>query len=139
VGASHPPGSECRSAVALSSATRADSANTNSDLAAARPAAITDAGLAESLLATALPATAWEQVLAQIQPNGTASLPTALKAFSLTYGRLPGLTEPAGRHGTVTSGTPAGEWILHYWSRLTAAQQRTVDRLLDAAAAPSSK
>jgi hypothetical protein len=43
----------------------------------------------------------------------------------------PGVTEPAGRHGTVTSGTLAGEWILHYWSRLTAAQQRTVDRLLD--------
>ena len=99
-------------------------------VAAARAKALGYAVLADSWLRSPLPTTAWDAVLDEIQPNGTVSRATALQAFAVAYGRLPGVRAPAGRRAVITSGTLAAEWILSHWHALTGAERRVVSRLL---------
>ena len=75
-------------------------------------------------------ATAWEQVLAQIGPDGDVSFETALDAFSLAVGPLPGVPMPTGRVAPIASGTGAIRWLDGYRSRLTDEQRAAVDRYL---------
>jgi hypothetical protein len=60
------------------------------------PARVADryAFLADRWLRTPLPASAWARVLTQIRPDGTVSKATALQAFSIVYGPLPGVPSP---------------------------------------------
>jgi len=99
-------------------------------LSSAPDAAIGDATLAQSFLDAPVPTTSWGKVLAQIGSNGTVSKTTALEAFALAYGPLPGVHPPSGRKTTIPSGTEAAQWVLQYFSQLTSSQQRVVDRLL---------
>jgi hypothetical protein len=96
----------------------------------ARAAALGYTPLADSFLKTPLPTTAWGRVLDQVRPNGTVSQQTALRAFALAYGPVPGVTRPSGPIGEIPDGTMAAEWVLGYRSRLSPRQLRVVDRLL---------
>jgi hypothetical protein len=69
---------------------------------------------------------AWQHALDQVQPDGTVSLPTALSAFSLAVGPIPGAAAPAGSAATIPSGTLAVSWVLGKWGQLTSAQQQAV-------------
>ncbi len=86
--------------------------------------------LAEGWLGSPLPATPWAKVLGQIRPDGTVSKHTALEAFAVAYGPLPGVRIPAGRRTTIPSGSLAAQWILSYWRTLTSAQRTDVGRRL---------
>jgi len=76
-------------------------------------------------------ATAWELVLGQIGPDGEVSLETALAAFSLAVGPLPGVSMPAGRVAPIASGTGAIRWLQGYRSELTDEQRAAMDRYLE--------
>ena len=73
-----------------------------------------------------LAGTSWLKVLDQIQPNGTVSTATALDAFALAIGPLPGVTPPPGRTVRPDSGTLALDWVFAHWNQLSPAQQQTV-------------
>jgi len=75
-------------------------------------------------------ASAWELVLDGIGPDGEVSFETALDAFSLAVGPLPGVEMPAGRLEPIPSGTGAIRWLSGYRSRLTDEQRAAVDRYL---------
>ena len=100
------------------------------DLRTARETALELTATASSYLQTPLPTTGWAAVLDQIRPNGTVSERTALQAFALAYGPLPGVHSPSGPIGEIPDGTMAAEWVLRYRSRLSPRQLRVVDRLL---------
>ncbi len=91
-------------------------------------AALRFAALGETLLTTRLPSTAWERVASAIRPNGSVSLQTALQAFALVYGPLPGVHAPSGGRTAVPSGTLVGAWVLRYRARLSPRLRRAVDR-----------
>jgi hypothetical protein len=93
------------------------------------------ATLADSYLRTELPKTAWDDALAQIRPNGSVSEQTALEAFVLAFGRLPGVHVPSGPVGTIDDGTLAEAWVLRYLPRLSPGVRRAVDRELGGAPA----
>jgi hypothetical protein len=99
--------------------------------------ALGDAVLADGWLRAPLPATAWGKVLSQIRADGTVSKRTALEAFAVVYGPLPGVHPPAGERTTVPSGTLAAQWVLSYWRQLTSAQRGVVHRRLGAGPAGS--
>jgi hypothetical protein len=77
------------------------------------------APIADARLRAVLPRTAYDRVLAGIRPNGTVSQQTALQAFALTYGSLPGVHPPAGTPAYVPSGTLAAGWVLADLPRLS--------------------
>jgi hypothetical protein len=82
-------------------------------------------------------------VLNQIGPNGAVSLATALQAYALVFGPLPGVQSPANPGGLIPSGTLALRMILQHYRDLTPAQQQAVlqrlgyDAPKSAQAAPS--
>jgi hypothetical protein len=86
--------------------------------------------LANSRLRIRTPASAWARVLSETRPNGTLSKATAMEAFVLAYGPLPGVHRPPGRKSRIEDGTLAAEWIERYYSRLTARQKAVVRRRL---------
>lgn len=75
-------------------------------------------------------ASAWEGVLDRIAPDGEVSFETALDAFSLAVGPLPGVPMPAGRRERIPSATGPIRWLGGYRDRLTDAQRAAVDRYL---------
>ena len=89
---------------------------------------------------TPVQATAWNRVLAGIGPDGVVSFETALAAFTLAIGPLPGVPQPEGRRSLVASGTGALRWLQGYRSRLTQEQRAVLDGYLarDAAAAATA-
>ena len=97
---------------------------------AARGAAISYARLADSYLKLPLPSTAWGKVMAQVRPNGTVSQQTALEAFALSYGGLPGVRVPSGRRTTTVSGDLAYEWVAPYLPRLSKRLRRAIDHTM---------
>ena len=76
-------------------------------------------------------ASAWELVLGQIGPDGEVPLETALAAFSLAVGPLPGVSMPEGRATPIASGTGAIRWLQGYRSELTDEQRAAMDRYLE--------
>jgi hypothetical protein len=66
---------------------------------------------------------AWQSILDQIQPDGTVSTQTALQAFALTFGPLPGVTVPADTGGGPSSGTGPLRWLVQHWSEITVEQR----------------
>lgn len=99
----------------------------------ARSAAIAYAGLAETFLRAQVPTTAYDTVLSQVRPDGTVSKPTALQAFALSYGSLPGVHVPSGPRGAVESGDLAGGWVLARLPRLSPRLRNAIFRGLDLA------
>jgi hypothetical protein len=93
-------------------------------------AALRYAKLADRYLRAPLPKTAWDKVLAQIQPDGSVSKRTALQAFALGYHPLPGVTAPSGGKADMSSLTAVDGWILSYLRQLSVAQRRIVERVL---------
>jgi hypothetical protein len=84
---------------------------------------------------------AWAQTLAEVAEDGTVSLATALKAFVLAIGPVPGVAAPDGPSAEIASGSIAVKWVLAHWAELTAAQQTAVRADLigtDTTTAPSS-
>jgi hypothetical protein len=92
--------------------------------------ALEDARFADRYLRLRPSSDSWLRVLAGIGAHGQVSRSTALAAFSLAYGPLPGVRPPRGRHAAIESGTLAAWWALAYRPRLTAAQRAAVDRRL---------
>jgi hypothetical protein len=80
------------------------------------------------------PVSAWQRVLDQIGPDGSVSEATALAAFVLAVGPLPGVPQPPGPVQTIADGSGAVRWLLGYYAQLTGAQQSAVRRLLFAPA-----
>lgn len=76
------------------------------------------------------PVSAWQRVLDQIGPDGSVSKGTALAAFVLAVGPLPGVPQPPGPAQTIPDGSGAVRWLLGYYAQLTRAQQSAVLRLL---------
>jgi hypothetical protein len=74
---------------------------------------------------------AWEQTLDRIGPDGRVDLPTALAAFALAVGPVPGAAPPAGRREPLVSGSLAVAWILAHWPELDAPQRAAVRAALD--------
>jgi hypothetical protein len=72
------------------------------------------------------PATAYDAVLAKVKADGTVDRATALSAFALAIGPVPGVTPPAGPRGPIPSGTAAVLWTFAHWSGLTAGQKAAV-------------
>ena len=71
-----------------------------------------------------VPGPAWQQVLDSINDDGSVSKDTALQAFSVAFGPLPGVSVPSGDAGFVGSGTMALQWLVGYWDQLTSDQQQ---------------
>jgi hypothetical protein len=93
---------------------------------AARDVAVSYAMLAESFLVAPLPATAWDKVIDQINPNGSVSRTTALQATALAYGPLPGVRVPSGAASVEESGDLAAAWVLPYLPHLARPLQRAI-------------
>jgi len=88
------------------------------------------ARLQDASLRIPAPSTAYDRVLAQINTDGSVSQQTAMQAFALAYGPLPGVHPPSGPTGDVLSGDLAQQWILQYLPKLSSAQQRVVAQRL---------
>jgi hypothetical protein len=76
-------------------------------------------------------ATAWERATAGIRRDGTVPLETALAAFVVAFGPLPGVPDPDGELGFEGSGSGPLRWVLANWDGLTREQQEAVRRYID--------
>ena len=81
---------------------------------------------------TPIPAlgSAWQAVLDQVQPDGTVSAQTALQAFAVAFGPLPGVSVPPGDPGTIPSGTAALRWLVGHWQAITPEQRAAAAALV---------
>jgi hypothetical protein len=74
--------------------------------------------------------TAWDQVVSQIQPDGTVTADTALQAFALAVVPLPGVTPPAGQAGDLNADL-AVAWVNQVWAQLSVDQQAAITAALE--------
>lgn len=74
--------------------------------------------------------TAWGRAVAGIHRDGTVPLDTALAAFSVAFGPLPGIEDAEGDPAVIGSASGPTRWILNHWDELTPEQQSAVDRYL---------
>ena len=75
----------------------------------------------------------YDQLRAQIGPNGEVTKEMALEAFSLAIAPLPGVTVPTGAPANVdqqADATFAVMWIMRYLDQLTPEQHAVVDPIL---------
>jgi hypothetical protein len=70
--------------------------------------------------------TAWQSVLRQIKPDGSVTTETALSAFAMAIGPVPGALVPAGPSEEIASGTIAIRWVMRHWGDLSAAQHSAI-------------
>jgi hypothetical protein len=75
------------------------------------------------------PANDWQRVLAGIGHDGRVPLETALAAFELAIGDLPGVDTP-GERVELSSGSGPIRWLLGHWDELSLEQQDAVETLL---------
>ncbi len=69
-------------------------------------------------------------MLAGIEPDGTVSTNTALEAFALVLGPVPGVRVPSGTKTPIGDGGEAIRWTLGHWNELDAAQRTAVQQAL---------
>jgi hypothetical protein len=85
----------------------------------------------------------WARVVDSVPASGQVSLATALSAFAVAIGRVPGAVAPRGTVAPIESGTIAVDWVLSHWSQLTPSQQAAVlgdlGQSKSSAVAPMSK
>jgi hypothetical protein len=82
--------------------------------------------------------TAWDNATAGITRDGKVPLQTALEAFSVVYGALPGVQMPQGDDAFTGSGTGAVRWLLGHWQELTEEQKTAASRIFDPNVAPAT-
>lgn len=70
--------------------------------------------------------TAWSEIMAMVEDDGTVGLDMAKQAFAFTYADLPGVKPPAGRPGPRRSGSAVASWILAHWNELSPKEQGIV-------------
>jgi hypothetical protein len=70
--------------------------------------------------------TAWQSVLRQVKPDGSVSTGTALSAFAMAVGPVPGGVVPTGPSQQIASGSIAVRWVLRHWSDLSADQRSAI-------------
>ena len=81
----------------------------------------------------AAPLDAWQRTLRQAKPDGQVSVATALSAFAMAIGPVPGASVPQGpRPASLGSGTVAVNWVFQHWSELSPAQRQAVFKDLGA-------
>ena len=73
---------------------------------------------------------AWNSVLDQIGPDGAVSTDTALQAFALAFGPMPGVNTPPGEAGVIPDGSFAVRWLMGHWTQLTSAQRAAAVKLV---------
>ena len=73
---------------------------------------------------------AWNSVLDQIGPDGAVSTDTALQAFALAFGPMPGVNTPPGGAGVIPDGSFAVRWLMGHWTQLTSAQRAAAVKLV---------
>ena len=88
------------------------------------------ARLADTLLRTRLPRDRWGRVLEGIRADGSVSKQTALQAFAVAYGGLPGVSAPSGRRTIVRDATSVIAWMYRYARALTPRQRTIVEARL---------
>jgi hypothetical protein len=76
------------------------------------------------------PGPAWDAVLGRIGPDGSVDAATALQAFSLAFGPLPGVAVPAGDPGTIPDATGPLEWLVGDWADIGPDQRTAAIRLV---------
>ncbi len=99
----------------------------------ARAAAATWARLLAARAGTAADRPAWGRVLQDVGPSGRVSRRTALAAFSLAYGPIPGVSVPAGPAGDGPDGTVVLAWIARRLRSLSPAQRAAISSRLGVA------
>jgi hypothetical protein len=73
------------------------------------------------------PPDAWQLTLNQVKADGTVSTATALSAFALAIGPVPGAQPTSGpKPTTMSDGSVAIDWVFQHWGDLSAAQQQAV-------------
>jgi hypothetical protein len=115
-------------ALALLAGTACDSSDQDATSAPETPAKTTPSE----------PPSAWDKVLDQIGPKGEVSVDTAVAAFSLAYGPLPGAKVPSGPDEAIPSGTMALRWLYAKWDQLTPQQRQAASRYLEAPPLPAA-
>ena len=75
-------------------------------------------------------ATAWDNAVADVEPDGTRSLESALTLFAMAFGPLPGVAATTAQAGTVDSASPAVRAVYAHWDELTSEQQQAVESYL---------
>lgn len=73
---------------------------------------------------------AWQKVLAQVSKDGKVSKGTALQAFALALGPVPGVHAPSGARVAVPDAGEAVRWVFAHWNDLDGAQQAAVQKAL---------
>ncbi|BEP16621.1 hypothetical protein acdb102_49320 [Acidothermaceae bacterium B102] len=73
---------------------------------------------------------AWQTVLATVSADGSVSTATALQAFSLAFGPLPGVSLPPGNAGVLEDGTGPMRWLVGHWADITPTQRAAAIKLL---------
>ena len=63
--------------------------------------------------------TPWEVEMANVEPNGTPSLETALRMFAMAIGPVPGVDVALSAPGEIMSATPAIHAVRAHWDDLT--------------------
>jgi hypothetical protein len=76
------------------------------------------------------PGPAWDAIDQQIQADGKVSTQTALQAFSLAFGPMPGVTVPAGGAGSILDGSAAAAWLRGHWQDITTEQRAAAINLV---------
>ena len=79
---------------------------------------------------SALSRTAWDRAMDGIREDGSVRPGTAIKAFAIAYGSIPGAKRPARRAGAPADGTLAAQLVARSWDDLTSAQRRAIERKL---------
>jgi len=82
--------------------------------------------------------TPWQLTLDKVKPDGSVDVSTALTAFALAIGPVPGVTPPAGSRDDITSGTIAIRWVTRVWSKLSNPQRQAIQDRLNGSPAPGS-
>ena len=83
-----------------------------------------------SLAGPPAPGSGLSSVLSEIGPDGAVPRQTALEAFTLGFGPLPGVSAVPGPPGERADGTIAVNWVLRYWEQLTVAQKTAIKKYL---------
>src|SRR5215471_10222465 len=69
---------------------------------------------------------AFQRVLDRIGPDGQIDKTTALQAFAVAFGRLPGVPRPHGPAMRLGSGTGPLRWVMALLGQVTPAQRAAV-------------
>lgn len=75
--------------------------------------------------------TQWQRVVAGMAPDGSVPLETALQAWVVAVGPLPGVAEPEGEPADDAQIESAIRWVLRHWDALTVEQRAAVQAFLD--------